>query len=137
MRLFVPYAAAAMALVPSGAFARTTLATGSTPDIPWLRIVLSFLLCLALAVAAILAVRAYRARGFRKVQTLFGAQRGRRDSAIEIIETRRIAPHTDLCVVQFSGETLLLSISREGVSLIARTPTAGDLEDESATQGRS
>ena len=93
------------------------LATGGAPEVPWLRVTISLGLCLALAAAAILALKRYRGGGTASIAGLLKGRAGLTEARITIIETRRIAPGASVCLVGFEGRELLLGISGQGVSV--------------------
>lgn len=101
------------------------LGNGTAPEVPWLRIVISLLFCLALAAAAIVAIKRSRIGigGFLK------SGRKLRQPEIHVVETRRIAPHASVCLVEFDGRHLLLGVSAQGVAVIAER-AASDLSEE-------
>lgn len=93
------------------AAAATRLGGGGAPDIPVARIVLAFLLCIALAGLAILLLRQ---RGAPLAWRRIGEARG----AIEIGEVRRLTLHADIGVVRHAGREYLLLVQAGAASVL-------------------
>jgi hypothetical protein len=51
-------------------------------------------------------------------------QQQRRGKVARLVEVQSFGAFTKLAVVEFAGQTLLLSVSREGIALIASEPRA-------------
>jgi len=111
---------------PGPALAAPALATGSAPDIPWLRLGIAILLGLLLAGAAAWLLRRHAARGGRKrsishiLSHLSPGAKGALHRRIRIVETRRASQHGDLCLVEADGRTYLLALTAGGATLIDR-----------------
>lgn len=116
-------AAAAEAAEPGG------LGGGEDLSIPVWRILAAFLLCVALAFAAILVLRRRRPGAplpsFPRLPV-----RARR---IEVLETRRLSPHADISLVRENGREYLLLLSAGGGQVL-RAGTAELLEPASHEQ---
>ena len=69
------------------------------------RIVAALVICIIIAVLAVLLIR--QRSGKVDLHALFGRLQTR-PRAIEVVETRRLSPHADLCVVRHSGREYLL-----------------------------
>lgn len=110
----------AAAALPLPAMAQASLATGSAPEVPWLRLVLSFALCIGLAFAAILLLRRYQRQGSAG---LLASLRGKADSLpapeIKVLESRRLGPSGQICLVEFDGRKLLLSVTNSEIAILA------------------
>jgi hypothetical protein len=106
------------ASLPSPAWA-DTLASGTAPGIPWVRLLLSFAFCIALAWGAVVMLKHYQRRGIgNPLKELFAKQGAAPSRRIAIIETRRAGLHTDLCLVDCDGETYFLALTPAGVSVL-------------------
>jgi hypothetical protein len=112
--------AGALAAEPASAAA---LGTATAPGIPWLRIVFAFAFCIGVAFAAVWLLRMHR-QG-KIAQSAAGWFQGRGERAerkIEVIETRRISTHADVCLLEWQGKSYLLLVGQSGVSLIDSNP---------------
>lgn len=95
------------------------LGTATSPGIPWLRIALAFLLCIALAIAAVLTLRRHQGRQDWAILTrCFStmAQVPRRQ--ITVIETRRVSQHGDVCLIHCHGRAYLLAMGQGHATLL-------------------
>jgi len=87
--------------------------------IPWARIVLALLFCLALAVAAI-AVRRRRL-GFSATPSfasLLAFNGAREDRELELLERLQLSPTSQICLIRCGHRRLLLHISAAGAQLL-------------------
>ena len=113
-----------LALLADPALA-SPIATGTAPAIPWGRLLLVLAFCLVLAWGAILFIRKYRQGPlFRPLAALRGATGTTAERRIRIIETRRASAHGDLCLVECDGETYLLALTANGVTVLDRKGAA-------------
>ncbi|WP_109807738.1 hypothetical protein [Sphingosinithalassobacter portus] len=109
----IPAGGALLLLVLSGPAAAQRLGGGHAPDISIVRILGALFVCLLLAGAVALVLK----RGGGRID--LAAMRGLVSTKtvpqrIEIIETRRISQHADICVFRCdSREYLVLSSARE------------------------
>lgn len=104
--------------LPAPVFAQG-LTGGSAPEIPWLRLVLAFALCIAVAYGAILLVRRHqRGGGPILPAVLFARRSGSTTRRISVIETRRASPTADLCLVECDGEIWLLALTAAGAIVL-------------------
>ena len=115
--------AAGMAAHP--AFA-AQLGTASAPAIPWVRIVLALLFCVGLAALAILALRHHQGRlrldfPGKRLPGIVSAPR----REIEVIETRRISQHGDVCLLHCRGQSYLFALGPGHALLLDRQPVGG------------
>ncbi|OCC22928.1 hypothetical protein MB02_14270 [Croceicoccus estronivorus] len=110
----------ALALASMGhpAAAASGLGTAGEPAIPWLRIGLSLAFCVALAAGAILALR--RHQGRLDFSRLSHAPRRR----IEVIETRRISPHGDVCLMHCEGHAYLIAVGQGHALVLDKQPVS-------------
>ena len=99
-------AAFAAAAAPSCAWARG-LGGGEDFQVSLSRIVLAFLICIAVAVLAILLIRQRAGKG--DLQALFSRVE-LRQRAIQVVETRRVSQHGDICLVRHAGREYLLVV---------------------------
>ena len=124
------YPALLLALVPLPAMA-AGLGTASTPSVPWVRIVLAFLFCIALAVAAIAVLRHQQGRlRFTFAARAFPAMAQAPRRRIEVIETRRISQHGDVCLLHCDEYSYLIAMGQAHAVLLDRQalPTGPDTE---------
>lgn len=104
------------------------LGGGGAPDISLVRVFLALLVCLIVAVLAALLIR-QRVKGGGSLP-LF-TRLGSTSSRIRLIETRRVAPQSDVCLVECDGQEYLLLLSPAGASVL-RQGLASERWDESA-----
>ena len=90
---------------PALAAAPARLGGGGELDISLGRIVLSLIICIIIAVLAILLIR--QRSGRIDLRALF-ARIEPRAAHIRIVETRRLSPHADVSVVEHGGREYLL-----------------------------
>lgn len=127
MRSALPATAVCLVLAhPACAQGSTTLATGSAPEVPWLRLVLSLLLCIGIAVAAILLLRRYQRGGTGTATKWFSAQGLVPDQRIRIVEARRLGAGSQLCLVRFDDREMLLAVTSDRVAVLAESPCDGE-----------
>lgn len=108
----------------SPVLAQTTLATGSAPDIPWLRLIFSFLLCIGIAIGAVLLLRRYQRRGgVGLLKRLRLAGELPVADQIRIVEARRVSPSGRLCLIEFDGRQFLLSVTEQSIGILAEKNT--------------
>lgn len=99
------------------------LTSGSSPAIPWLRLLLSFAFCIALAGgAALLLKRRHTLAAPLKRLAADAVRSGPRRMAI--VETRRANLHVDLCLVEYDGEVYFLALTPAGASVLSRSRPA-------------
>lgn len=96
------------------------LGGGGAPNISLVRVFLALLVCLIVAVLAVLLLRQKIKGGALPLFSKLGSTTPR----IKLVETRRIAPQSDLCLVQCDREEYLLLIVPGGASVLNRTPVA-------------
>lgn len=116
-------AAMFVACIPASAFA-APIATGSAPGVPWLRLIVSLLVCLVVAFGAVLALKRYQRRGFATRLKVLIQRSASVERPISLIETRRASLHGDLCLVECEGERWLLAFTPSGVTIL-KGPGAG------------
>ncbi|AKM07975.1 flagellar biosynthetic protein FliO [Pelagerythrobacter marensis] len=116
---------------PARAAAR--LAGGSSPDIPWLRLVLSFAVCIVVAFGVIVALRKFQrtTRGNRFARML-GRDSARVKPTIRLLEMRQIGMHADLCLIEFDNQQLLLAATAHRVEVLEKraVPCATKVGDD-------
>lgn len=116
-------AALFVACIPASAFA-APIATGSAPGVPWLRLIVSLLVCMIVAFGAVLALKRYQRRGVARPLKALIQRSTSAERPISVIETRRASVHGDLCLVECEGERWLLAFTPSGVTVL-RGPGAG------------
>ena len=96
------------------------LAGGSSPDIPWLPLLLAFAFCIALAFGAVLLLKRHQRGGGPIIgpSALFHGRGQASARRISVIETRRASPTADLCLVECDGETWLLALTSSGTTVL-------------------
>lgn len=106
------------AVLTEPAFA-AALGSAAPPGVPWLRIVFAFALCIGVAFGAIWLLRLYREGRMARTAAGWLLTRGARaERQIEVVETRRISAHADVCLLHWQGRSYLLLVGPSGVSLI-------------------
>ncbi len=106
--------------------AAAVLATGTGPSIPWGRLFVVLAFCLVLAWGAIVFVRHYQNRSVANpLEGLFGRAKAGLPRRIRIIETRRASQHADLCLVECDGQTYLLALTAQSVTVLEQKTDAG------------
>lgn len=96
---------------------------GVAHAIPWARIALAFVFCIALAAGAILLMRKYRLHdgsGFSFPRCPTGQR------AIEIVETRRVSQHGDACLLRCHGQDYLFVITPHQAVLLDKLGAGGE-----------
>ena len=106
------------------------LGQGASYDPPWWRVIGALLLCIVLAVGAALVLRG-KLNG-RLLAMLSPNAAPRR---LQVIETTRLTPQADVCLLQFDGEEMLVAVTSQTVILLgskdaAPTPPAAGPEGE-------
>lgn len=101
--------------------ARAPIGIPDSPGIPWLRIILVLLLCLAVSVGAIFAIRRFNGRDASPL--LLSKLKGISGSAeIDIVETRRASVHGHVCLFHCRGNAYLVAMTAGGTTLIDKMP---------------
>ena len=111
MRVGRPSKALAALLLTAASGAARAQALGSTSDeVSIWRVAGAFVLCVGIAVAAALLLRARHGIG--------GPALLRRNERLQLIESIRLNPQVQLCILRCDGEELLLSASASGATLV-------------------
>jgi hypothetical protein len=112
---------AALAQLAPGAVHAQQLGGGGSVQIPWVRIALVLIMCLAvLGIALVVMRRKSLPAGLAdKLRKGLGA-----NGRIRAIESRRISPHADLCLVCCDDIEYLLVCTAGSVELLDRRPAA-------------
>lgn len=92
------------------------LGGGGDVDVSLGRIVIAFVICIIVAVLAILLIRQ---RGGKVDLARLFARLEPRAREIEVIETRRLNPHSDICLVRHDDREYLL-VLQQGATQILR-----------------
>jgi hypothetical protein len=114
--------AAAPALAAGG-----RLGGGQPLEVSLGRIVAALVICIIIAVLAVLLIR--QRAGKVDLYALFGRLQAR-PRAIEVVETRRLSPHADLCVVRHSGREYLLLLLAGNARILSEEPVPAGPEAE-------
>jgi flagellar biogenesis protein FliO len=114
------------ALVPVAARAQNAaqphLGGGGALDISLGRIIASLVICIIIAVLAILLIRQRGGRG--DLAAMF-ARLQPQARAIKVVETRRLSPHADICLVRHDGRDYLLVLQQGSMQVLRDEPTSG------------
>jgi hypothetical protein len=114
--------AAAPALATGG-----RLGGGQPLEVSLGRIVAALVICIIIAVLAALLIR--QRAGKVDLYAMFGRLQSR-PRAIEVVETRRLSPHADICVVRHSGREYLLLLLAGNARILREEPIAAGPEAE-------
>jgi hypothetical protein len=119
--------AVAVVIAAAGAAgARTShLGGGGAVDVSLGRIVISFVICVIVALLAVLLIRQ---RSGRIDLAGFFARFEPKARAIDIVETRRLSPHADICLVRQGGREYLLVLQQANVAVLRDEPLADEQE---------
>jgi len=121
-------AGAALLLAAAPALAAGGRLGGGQPlEVSLGRIVSALVICIIIALLAILLIR--QRSGKLDLHAFFGRLQTR-PRAIEVVETRRLSPHADLCVVRHSGREYLLLLLAGNARILSEAPAAGPPEAE-------
>lgn len=117
--------AAGLLLAPTLANAQQ-LGGGGDVGISWIRVILALAICLAVAAFAIwfLRQRSHPGGMIERLRSRLVAK-GR----IRTIESRRISPHADLCLVHCDGVEYLLICTAGNVELLERRELAEEASE--------
>jgi hypothetical protein len=116
--------AAAPALATGG-----RLGGGQPLEVSLGRIVSALVICIIIAVLAALLIR--QRSGKIDLYALFGRLQSR-PRAIEVVETRRLSPNADICVVRHSGREYLLLLLAGNARILSEQVVAQQPETEAA-----
>ena len=108
--------AAAPALAGAG-----RLGGGQPLEVSLGRIVSALVICIIIAVLAVLLIR--QRTGRLDLHAYFGRFQVRPRS-IEVVETRRLSPHADICVVRHAGREYLLLLLAGDARILREEPFA-------------
>lgn len=112
------------ALAPVAARAQNAaqphLGGGGSLDISLGRIIASLVICIIVAVLAILLIRQRSGRG--DLSAMF-ARLQPQVRAIEVVETRRLSPHADICLVRHCGRDYLLVLQQGSMQVLRDEPS--------------
>ncbi len=106
---------AGLTLLAAGAAAAPRLAGGGALDISLTRIVAALVLCLLAAMLAAILMK----RGGGRID-LSRLRQGVGERRIAVIESRRISPHADLCLLRCDGDEYLI-LSSATVQQVVRS----------------
>ena len=115
--------AGAALLAASPALATAGRLGGGQPlEVSLGRIVAALVICIIIAVLAVLLIR--QRSGKIDLHALFGRLQVR-PRAIEVVETRRLSPHADICVIRHSGREYLLLLLAGDARILREEPVEG------------
>jgi hypothetical protein len=113
------------------AAATAPLAYGEGPTVPWARIVLSLLFCLALGVSAIVAIRRRSGHAVPgPIALLFQGTGRAAPRQLELLERLALTATSQLCLVRCGDKRLLVLVSPVGAQVIEGPVTDGPEERE-------
>ena len=92
------------------------------------RIVFALIICILIAFLAALLIR--QRAGKIDLATMFGRME-LRSRAIEVVETRRLSPHADICLVRHDGQEYLLLLLAGGARILREKPASDAVGTES------
>lgn len=107
-------------LMPGLALAQR-LGGGSDPTPSFGRVLAALLASLIVAGVAILLIRKRQGRGAPLLARWAGPRSTSQAKVLEVVETRRLSQHADICLVRFRGAETLLAISTNQLLVIDRT----------------
>ncbi|MEP9403186.1 hypothetical protein [Sphingomonas sp. VNH70] len=110
-------------LAIAAAAATPRLGGGAALDVSLTRIVSALLLCILLA--AVGAVLLRRGGGRIDLSRWRGAGRAVAGRRIAVLESRRISPHADLCLLRCDGREYLILSSATGQQVVERRDVDG------------
>ncbi|WP_230635828.1 hypothetical protein [Sphingomonas sp. Leaf4] len=111
---------AGLMLLAASAASAPRLAGGGALDISLTRIVAALVLCLM--AAALAAILLKRGGGRIDLSRLGMLRRTVRERRIAVIESRRISPHADLCLLRCDGNEYLILSSATGQQIVRARP---------------
>ncbi len=119
-------AAAAAAVLPSELLAATPrLGGGEGLEVSLARIVAALIVCIIVALLAVLLIRQRSGKSdlsalFRRIEL--------RPRVIRVVETRRLSPHADICVVHHGGREYLLLLLAGDARVLSDGPQSAGTE---------
>lgn len=119
--------AALLAAGPALAAGGGRLGGGQPLEVSLGRIVAALVICIIIAVLAALLIR--QRAGKLDLYALFGRLQSR-PRAIEVVETRRLSPNADICVVRHSGREYLLLLLAGDARILSEQAVAQQAEAE-------
>lgn len=105
-------------MIDLAAAAATHLGGGGDVGIGYARVVLALLACLVIAAGAILLLRHRSGRPFALALPRAAATERR----ITVVETRRLSPHADICLVEHGARAWLLVVQPAGIHVLGEMP---------------
>lgn len=121
---FSSFASLLLVLAAPSAASAPHLGGGASADVSVVRVFLTLLFCLIVAVLAIFLIRQrYGSRG-----SSFFSRMGTGSQRLRVVESRRIGPQSDLCLVECDELEYLLLITPGGPLLVKehRAPAPAD-----------
>lgn len=117
----MPLAVAILAATGAAQTHASRLGGGGAVDVSLGRIVISFVICIIIAALAILLIR--QRSGKLDLAGLFATMESR-TREIQVVETRRLSPHADICLVRQGGREYLLVLQPGGTQVLNEQATA-------------
>ena len=114
---------------PAAAAAAGRLGGGEALGVSLGRIVLALIICLVIAVFAILLLR--QKSGRTDLRALF-ARFEMKPRLIDVVETRRLSPHADICVVRHGGREYLLLLLAGAARILSEEPVGAAASEAEA-----
>lgn len=107
---------------PASALAQT-LGRAETPAIPVAEVIGALILCLVLAVAAVILLKRLKSGASFTSSIARDANRGRK--RLGVLESRRLSVHADLCLIESDGEEFLLVVGASQSMVVRSRPSSG------------
>ena len=115
-------------LLAAGPALAQQLAQGSHYDPPWWRVIGALLFCVLLAVGAAFVLRGRLNAPLAALLAPKGSVR-----RLRVIESTRLSPQVDVCLLQVDQEELLLAISPQGAVVLQSKGAAPPATEEGAS----
>lgn len=107
------------------------LSSGEPLDVSIGRVLIALVICIIIAFLAVLLIR--QRSGKIDLATLFSRVE-LRQRAIHVVETRRLSPNADLCLVRHDGDEYLLLLLAGNARVLRKGPYPKILEPGSIVQ---
>lgn len=102
------------------AVASAPIQYAEAPSVPWVRIILSLLFCVALAIAAIVFIRRRSADGGLGQFTPFLARTNREQRQLELMERLPLTGTSHICLVRCGDNRFVILVSAAGAQLVEK-----------------
>jgi hypothetical protein len=124
-RAFAAAAALAWVLGAQTASAEA-LITGRPLDLHLDRLIIVLVFCIVLAIAAAFLLKRAAAAGNQRGALVTPWLRNLGNSAITVLESRRISVHADVCRLTYAGREYLVVVSQGGATLLKEDAAPSD-----------